>query len=177
MIVFDTETTGLIAKGKGLKEQPFIVEFAGIKLDDESLEEKGRMTFFCRPPIAIPMEAVNVHHITDEMLANEKPFVAFIPELQEFFFGERKMVAHYCDYDKSMLSNELQRAGYIQKFPWPMEHICTIERSYSIQNFRLNLAKLHKLATGEDFVDAHRAMPDCEALVRCVRWLRKEKRL
>lgn len=177
MIVFDTETTGLIQKGQKLDKQPEIVEFGGIKLDDETLEEVGRLNFLCKPRNLCPPDAVNIHKITNEMLADEKSFSAYVPQLQEFFFGERTMVAHNCPYDMKMMSFELQRLEVVQKFPWPMNHICTVERTYDINNYRLNLQKLHVLATGEEFAESHRAMPDVEALCRCVRWLRKENRL
>lgn len=178
MIVLDTETTGLERRGAALKDQPHIAEFAAIKLHDETLEEVARMEFLCKPPILIPAEATAIHKITDEDVADKPPFAAFVPQLQEFFFGERIMVAHNCQYDKQLLSFELQRLGMVQKFPWPMMHVCTVEASYSINNFRLNLTKLHELATGEAFIEnAHRAMQDVEALVRCVRWLHTQGRL
>lgn len=177
MIVFDTETTGLEQKGQKLSVQPHIIEYAGIKLNDETLEEEGRLTFLCRPPISIPPDAVAIHHITDDMLKNEKPFSAYVPELQQFHFAETFLCAHNLSYDMKMMSFELQRLGMVQKFPWPYKHLCTVELTYDINNFRLNLTKLHKLATGEDFEDKHRAMSDVEALVRCVKWLRKEGKL
>lgn len=177
MIVFDTETTGLELKGQKLAVQPHIIELGAIKLDNETLEEVSRMSFMCKPPILIPAEAMNVHHITDEMVADLPPFAAFVEELQEFFLGERFMVAHNCAYDMKMLSFALQRIEMVQRFPWPPTHICTVERSHGIKGRRLKLGQLHEIATGEDFSDKHRAIADTEALVRCVRYLRKEGKL
>ena len=68
MIAFDTETTGLPIKGElssPLKMQPHIIEFAAIKLDDETLEETDRLHFFCKPPISIPAVITKITSIDD----------------------------------------------------------------------------------------------------------------
>lgn len=45
-IVFDTETTGLLKpESAPLSEQPQIIEFAGIKVDFDTLEEIDRLEF------------------------------------------------------------------------------------------------------------------------------------
>lgn len=175
MIVFDTETTGLVLKGQKLSMQPHVIEYVGIKLDDKTLEEIGRLKFRCKPPISIPADAVKIHNISDEMVKDEKPFAAHFKAMQEFHLGERTMVAHNIEFDKSLLSFEMQRIQMIQKFPWAPEHICTVEKSYSIHNRRLKLAQLHQLATGIESIDgAHSAEADTEALVKCVRWMREK---
>ena len=62
-IAFDTETTGLsAAQGK-------IVEIAALKfnLQGSVLDE---FSYLINPGAPIPIEAVNVHHITDEIVAD-----------------------------------------------------------------------------------------------------------
>lgn len=179
MIVFDTETTGLTMKGNApLTSQPHIIEFAAIKLNDETLEEVDRIQFLCKPPIELPPEIPKITGLTDEILKDEKPFVQYLETLQKFFFKEWTMVAHNLPFDRNMLIYELKRLNKAPNFPWPPEHICTIEKTYDIEGYRLNLTKLHAKATGEDHINnAHRAMNDVEALVKCIKWLRELGRI
>jgi DNA polymerase III epsilon subunit-like protein len=175
MIVFDTETTGLPKPAAvPLIEQPKIIEFAAIKLDDKTLKEVGRMEFLCNPQERLDPFIIKNCHITDEMLADKPPFVYYYPQLVEFFFGTRKMAAHNIGFDRDLLTFELMRLDRMSRFPWPPEHICTVEASYAIKNHRLKLSLLHEIVTGKPHKDAHRAMADTEALVTCIRWLRKK---
>ncbi len=172
MIVFDTETTGLPLKGNApVSKQPHIIEFAGIKLDDNTLEEKDRHEFVCKPPVNITAEITNITGLVNKDLKDKKPFAAHVVDLQNFFLGEKYAAAHNFSFDKGMFIFELQRLGMITKFPWPPEQICTVEKTYHINGHRLNLTKLHEHCFGEAFENAHRAMVDVEALVRCIRWL------
>jgi len=179
MIVFDTETTGLVkASAVPLDQQPHIIEFAGIKLDDDSLEEIDRIQFLCKPPVKLDAKITEITGLTDKDLEDKPPFSHYLPDLQKFFFKEWKMLAHNLSFDRSMMGLELKRLNKLPNFPWPPEHICTVERSYDINGHRLNLTKLHQLATGQDHINnAHRAMNDVEALVVCVKWLREQGRL
>jgi DNA polymerase-3 subunit alpha len=175
MIIFDTETTGLIASGlKPLSEQPEIIEFAAIKLDDHSLEEVGRFEFMCRPSILpLPRKITEITGIETEDLFDKKPFSFYFPELAEFFFAERYSFAHNHAFDTGMLSLELRRLKAHYKFPWTMRPICTVAATYGIKNYRLNLQKLYQHLFGESFPEAHRAMNDVQALTKIVKELIK----
>jgi DNA polymerase III alpha subunit (gram-positive type) len=177
MIVFDTETTGLpLAMTAPLTKQPEIIEFAGIKLDDETYEEIDRLEFLVKPVKPITPFITNITKITNEMVEDAKPFAGHVAELSNFFLGEKSMCAHNVAFDRNMLNIEMMRLGRVLNFPWPPNHICTVEKSYYIHNRRMKMGDLHEHATGEVFENAHRAMPDTEALVRCVRWLIEEKK-
>src|SRR3990172_7857808 len=118
MIVFDTETTGLPGKGNTpIDQQPHIIEFAAIKLTDDTLEEVDRMQFLCKPPIKIEPIITNITGLNDEILANEKPFSAYLEQLQKFFFGQWTMVAHNLPFDRSIMIFELKRLNKITAFP------------------------------------------------------------
>lgn len=176
MIVFDTETTGFDKPGNApLDKQPKIIEFAGIKVDDGTLEEIGRLEFLVDPQQVITEKIIEVTGITNEMLQDPAvlPFPAHFENLAEFFRGERTMAAHNVGFDRRMLEFDLRRIDKLTRFPWPIQHICTVEASINIKGHRLKLGVLHEHATGEKFGNAHRAMPDTEALLACVRWLRE----
>lgn len=175
MIVFDTETTDLTQpEAAPIEQQPHIIEFAGIKLDDKTLKEIGRMEFLCKPPVIIPPESVKITGITNEMVKGKPPFVSYIPLLVDFFLGEWVLVAHNLSFDVTILRYSLSRYGRVTSFPWPPIQICTVEATLNMKGFRLNLGVLYKELTGEDHKDAHRAMPDVEALAKVVRILRKK---
>lgn len=174
-IVFDTETTGLVnGEAVPVENQPRIIEFAAIKFDEE-YNEIGRLEFICDPGHDLSDEIVRITGLKTQDVAGKPPFERYYSNLVEFFIGTRTLYAHNLSFDLSMLRFELERLGKLYAFPWPPEQICTVEKSFSIKGHRLNLAKLHGLATGVDHIDgAHRAMVDVEALLRCVKWMDKE---
>ena len=175
MIVFDTETTGLpIPEAAPLSKQPHIIEFAAIKLRDDDLEEVGRLEFLAKPPVQLADKITEITGLTDAKLADEKPFAAHFKKLADFFLGERFMIAHHVIFDRDMLRFELLRLDKLLQFPWPPNPLCTVELSHSIKGRRMKMGELHEHAVGFEFKDAHRAMPDVEALVRVVRWMREK---
>ena len=128
MIVFDLETTGLPkAEGSDLDIQPKIIEFGGIKLD-EDLNELGRLEFFCNP-------------------------------------------GHPLD---KILKFELERNDKLTKFPWPIEHICTVEIGKSVWGTYRKLADIYFEVTGEEHKGAHRSIADVLATVEILKWYKKE---
>lgn len=174
MIVFDTETTGLPKpEGVPLDQHPQVIEYAGIRLHDETLEELGRFEFLCHPGIQLPEIIVKITHITDALLAGKPSFGANFKALAEFHLGERIWVAHNIAFDRYMLTNEMRRIGKLNFFPWPQEHKCTVEAATPIFGRKAKLGELHKHFFGKEHEEAHRAMPDVEGLVNCVRELRK----
>jgi DNA polymerase III epsilon subunit-like protein len=186
MIVFDTETTNLTApEAAPIDQQPCVTEFAAIKLEERykpgakknaapELVEVARFEFLCNPKVPIPLEAIKITGITNDMVADKPPFAAFVPALCDFFLGERVVIAHNLSYDIAVLYHELRRIGRVTAFPWPPSQICTVEATMNIKGFRMNLGALHAELTGKPHEGAHRAMADVEALVRVVRELRKK---
>lgn len=178
MIIFDTETTGLIAPDvTKLSKQPEIIEFAAIKVNDFDFKEISRFEFLCKPACGpLPDKITQITGITDKMLENCKPFSAYYGPLCDFFLGEQTMVAHNVAFDRDMLKFELMRMGAVLQFPWPMHHHCTIERSMHMTGKRLNMGQLYKLSTGKEMKGAHRAMVDAYHLMECMQaHLKKNK--
>ena len=175
MVIWDTETTGLLKPDLvQLHEQPQIIEFAAIKLDDITLEEVERFQVLVNPGCRLPEEIIKITGITDALLKDEQPFASSYHDLCNFFLGEQTMVAHNLSFDHGMLRNELKRIGKDYAFPWPPRQVCTVEASYYLNNKRMRLCDLYQHVTGSPMKEAHRAMVDVEALVECVRWLRDQ---
>lgn len=170
-ILFDTETTGLLKpSANSLDEQPYIIEIACVKID-EDFQRLDQYESFIKPPIPVSEEITRITGITQHQVNSAPTFDEVWRQLADFFVGVDTLVAHNLPFDRSMLANELLRIDRVLNFPWPPEHRCTVEMSLGIEQRRLNLAALHTHATGSKHDNAHRAMGDVYALVRCYHWL------
>jgi len=168
MIVFDTETTGLIENiAIPLKQQPQIVELCAIKIDDQTLEEVGCWTSLFKVK-SMHEDAFKTHGISLEMLRGEPTFAEMFESLCEFFLGERTLIGHNLSFDRDQLAMEIRRLGKACAFPWPYRHVDTVEVTEGWEGFRLGLTKLHEKLFGEGFPEAHRAEADTRATARCV---------
>lgn len=103
-IVFDTETTGLSFAGGDR-----LVEIGCVELDNRVMT--GR-TFhaYVNPERSMPVEAFNVHGLSDRFLADKPCFPEVVEELLEFI-GDCPLVAHNAAFDFGFLNGELGRCG------------------------------------------------------------------
>ena len=171
----DCETTGLPEPGLvPLDQQPRIIEFAAIKVEDKTLTPMTTIQFMCNPGAPLDPIITKITGITDDMLAGKKKFAAYVKELSEFFFGQRSMVAHNEAFDHRMLELELERVGRLTQFPWPMERICTLERTQTRTGKFLKLTELYQQLFGKDPEQKHRALGDVEILLEVCVKLRAE---
>lgn len=175
MIIFDTETTGFLrASDANIKLQPYITEICCVKVDKE-FDLIDEFESLVKPGVPIPEATIKINGIDDWLVADAPSFIEIYDDLSQFFLGEDILVAHNANFDVGVLYYELARLGFQANFPWPMHHICTIEKTMHIEGKRLSLGKLHKYATGKEFTDgAHRAKNDVYALVRCFQWMVEE---
>jgi DNA polymerase III alpha subunit (gram-positive type) len=177
MIVFDLETTGLPkAEGSDLDMQPRIIEFGAIKVDD-NLEEVDRLEFFCNPGHELDPQIIKITNITDDMLKDKKPFIAHYKDLCEFFIGQREIVAHNLPFDRKVLRFELERVDKLTKFPWPIEHICTVEVGQQVWGKMRKLGDIYEELFGLKIENAHRSINDVKATIEILKWYKKEKHL
>lgn len=168
MIIFDTETTGLIDNiAAPLRLQPHIIELAAVKINLNG-DELGSWSSIFKPPISLPDKIKEVTGLTDAMLADAPRFVELVDSLADFFLGEDTVIGHNLSYDISMLVLELRRIDREHKFPFPLRHICTVESTQHIHGRRLKLGELHERLCGFAFEDAHSADADARATMRCV---------
>ena len=177
MIVFDLETTGLpLAEGADLNLQPRITEFGAIKLD-EDLKEIDVIEFLVNPGIPLDPKITKITGLTDDMLKDQKPFIARLDQLVDFFLGVRILVAHNLPFDRAILKFELERVGRILSFPWPPEQICTVEVGETVWNKKRKLGDIYLEVTGQEHKGAHRSIADVRALIEIVKWYKKEGNL
>ena len=177
MIVFDLETTGLpLAEGADLNLQPRITEFGAIKLD-EDLKEIDVIEFLVNPGIPLDPKITKITGLTDDMLKDQKPFIARLDQIVDFFLGERILVGHNLPFDRAILKFELERVGRILSFPWPPEQICTVEVGETVWNKKRKLGDIYLEVTGQEHKGAHRSIADVRALIEIVKWYKKEGNL
>lgn len=174
MIIFDFETDGFLqASVVDLKAQPKATEFAAIKLCDEALKrfeykEVDRLTFLINPKRPLPKKITELTGIKDEDLVDQPEFSHFFPQLVQFFFGEKYLIAHNIAFDMGIMRVELMRLGRLMQFPYPPIQICTVNQTIKMKGFRLKLGDLYQHLFGEPMKQAHRAMIDVEHLAKIV---------
>jgi len=100
-IYIDTETTGLDANAE-------IVEIA-------LLDHDGTLLFqsFVRPQLPIPFDAMQIHHITNEMVQSAPTWPAIWPTVRSFILG-RIIATYNADFDHRMMKQSFTR----YKLPW-----------------------------------------------------------
>jgi DNA polymerase-3 subunit epsilon len=101
-IVLDTETTGLDPN-----DGHRIVEIACVELFNHV--PTGRVFHrYVNPERDMPAEALAVHGLTAEFLAQHPPFAAVVEEVAAFLGGDR-LVIHNAEFDVKFLNAELKR--------------------------------------------------------------------
>jgi DNA polymerase III subunit epsilon len=103
-VFLDTETTGLSAEGGDR-----ILEIGCIEL--VSRRQTGRrLHHYINPERSSHPDALRVHGITDDFLADKPRFAEIAPALIEFVRGA-ELIIHNADFDIGFLNAEFQRLG------------------------------------------------------------------
>jgi DNA polymerase III epsilon subunit-like protein len=173
VIIFDTETTGLIGV-TSIEQQPRITELGVLKVDDRTLKILFKLDTLVNPGIPLDPKVVKGNGITEEMVKGAKPFIAHLPALIDLFLGERIMVSHNLPFDSGMLALELTRIQKVMHFPWPPEWKCTAEICNELHHRYTSLEELYELFTKKKYKQLHRAMDDAMMLYEVVKALRKQ---
>lgn len=103
-IVLDTETTGF---------DPYdghrVVEIGCVELIN--LLPTGRsFQAYVNPQRSMPLEAFQVHGLSDQFLADKPLFAAIAADFLDFI-GDARLVAHNADFDMRFINWELTNAG------------------------------------------------------------------
>lgn len=103
-IFLDTETTGLNAEGGDR-----IVEIGCIEMVGRRLTGNNRH-YYLNPQRASHPDALRVHGLTDEFLADKPLFAAIVEELSSYL-ADAELVIHNAAFDIGFLDKELERCG------------------------------------------------------------------
>jgi DNA polymerase-3 subunit epsilon len=103
-IFLDTETTGLNAEGGDR-----IVEIGCIEMVGRRLTGNNRH-YYLNPQRASHPDALKVHGLTEEFLADKPLFAAVVDELSSYL-ADAELVIHNAAFDVGFLDKELERCG------------------------------------------------------------------
>lgn len=142
-IVLDTETTGMDPS-----EGDKLVEIGCVELENHM--PTGRTYHqYINPERDVPAEAVAVHGLTQERLANEPTFGEIVGDFLDFIGTDSKLVIHNAEFDMKFLNAELKTFGFPaldnkrvidtllvarQKFPGSPANLDALCRRYHIDN-------------------------------------------
>jgi DNA polymerase III epsilon subunit family exonuclease len=149
----DTETTGLDRNNNRVIEIAWVL-FAGQK-------ELFAASHLCSHEGELPAEIVNLTGITSEMVKDQPPFGAHVPDFFEALSKAAFVVAYNANFDRLFIEAELGRVGLkLPKKHWvdPCVFVREIDRYQ--KGKRLTDATKR---WGVELTDAHRALFDAKA--------------
>ncbi|MDQ6680079.1 MAG: DNA polymerase III subunit epsilon [Pseudomonadota bacterium] len=103
-IFLDTETTGLSPESGDRIVEIGCVEMVGRRLSGRNLH------FYVNPQRRNHEDALKVHGLTDEFLADKPLFASIADELIEYLSGA-EIIIHNASFDVGFLNEELKRIG------------------------------------------------------------------
>lgn len=149
-VCIDCESTGLDPK----KDQ--IVEIACATFTFQGVIDQCESLI--NPGCVIPQEVIAVHHITDDMVANQPKIDTVLPQILKII-GKHPIIGHGIQFDIDLIVNHAKRCGIA----------CDIDKNESVDTLRLarlygesptnSLEQLRKHFAIEE-EGAHRAMND-----------------
>ena len=101
-IIFDTETTGLDSR------EDRIIEIGGVELIDHFPTGRTIHLYINADGRKVHPDALAVHGITDESLADKPKFAEVAEQILEFF-GDGQWIAHNATFDMGFINAELAR--------------------------------------------------------------------
>jgi DNA polymerase-3 subunit epsilon len=103
-IFFDTETTGLSPESGDR-----IIEIGCVEMVNRRLTGNNKH-FYLNPQRPNSEDAVKIHGLTDEFLADKPLFASIADELLEYLAGA-EVIAHNATFDVGFFNEELKRLG------------------------------------------------------------------
>ncbi len=171
--LLDVETTGRDASVDRVVEVGIVVGRRG--------EVVAKYNWLVNPGIRIPDEVIAIHHITNEMVANEPRFEAIAAEVANALRG-RIPAAYNALFDRAFMWSEFSRAktdgagvpalqkdvDWLDPLVWARD-IQDGEKSRSLGDVAARL--------GISLENAHRAQDDAEAALRVLYGLARDPRM
>jgi len=157
-VFLDTETTGL-SSGSEIVEISIIDHDGAVLLDT-----------LVRPLQSIPVDVINIHGITDEMVSSAPTWLHIWPKVESLIQG-RSVGIYNAEFDLRMMKQSHQRIG----LPWrmPSSHIFCIMKLYADFSGDRKWQKLEIAGKrcGLSLPNTHRAKDDtllARAVFRCM---------
>lgn len=158
-IILDTETTGLYAN-----QGDRLIEFAGLEMVDRRLTGKY-LHVYVHPERDIAEEAIRVHGITLDMLADKPKFAEVASEIAGFL-RDSELIIHNAAFDVGFLDMEFSRIG-LPKLETVVgkvtDTVAMARKLYPGQKVNLD-ALCNRLGVDKTKRVLHGALVDCELL-------------
>jgi DNA polymerase III epsilon subunit-like protein len=177
-VFFDTETTGLPqdykAPSSAVDNWPRMVQLSWITTDKDGTIINENDHIIYPDGFAIPLNASSVNGITTQ-IAKEKgePIRDVLSSFLRDVNNAEFIVGHNISYDKHIVGAELIRLGEKDMLA-SKPSICTMESSTSFCAIQGHfgykypkLQELYKKLFGYEFEDAHNALSDVKATLKC----------
>ncbi len=149
IIYFDIESTGVET------ETARIVELACIKYNVDGTQEEK--TILVNPGVPIPIEASDVHGITDEIVKDKPFFKQYAQAIRNWFDGCDLAGFNSDNFDIPLLSAEFERSG-LEGINWN-PNLLDIMKLYRLL-YPNTLSDVYKRLTGKELEGAHGALVD-----------------
>lgn len=142
-IVLDTETTGFSPE-----EGDRIIEIGCVELINH-VPTGQHLQLYINPEREIPAEAIAIHGITNEFVADKPVFSQIYTDFLDFIGTDSKLVIHNAEFDMKFLNHELKLVGHPalkwsrvcdtlamarQKFPGSPANLDALCRRFAIDN-------------------------------------------
>ncbi len=184
-LFFDTETTGLPKNWKApvsdVDNWPRLVQLAWAWLDNHGVKWDS-YDYIIRPQsFIIPKESSDIHKITQEIAEKKGEDLKKVLDIfSRDVLKAKYIVAHNIDFDEKIIGAEFFRTD-MRDVLSQSSKICTMKETVNvckIPGFRggykfPSLAELHFFLFQEKFDNAHNALADVLATVRCFFELKK----
>jgi DNA polymerase III epsilon subunit-like protein len=117
LLIFDTETTGLLPKKKPLSydnytEFPYIVQLSYVYYDTDEQSIVSMKDSIIKVPssVTIPEESIKFHGITNEISYSKGEHIELVlDDFMTLFQQSDRVIAHNMEFDKNMIMVELMR--------------------------------------------------------------------
>jgi DNA polymerase III epsilon subunit-like protein len=170
VLIFDTETTGLIKHSQvPLAQQPFIIELGVILWERPEPKARGNgnvteASWLFHPGVKLDSVITKITGLTDHDLEGQPTFAEKANDVASMFAQADVAVAHNFEFDYRMVSNELTRCAF-PHFPWPKMTMCTVRQYEHVFGHRPTLQQLYLHVLGTSLAQTHRALDDCRAVL------------
>jgi DNA polymerase III subunit epsilon len=155
LVFFDVESTGLNV----IRDR--VVQIALIKMNKDGGPDE-KLTYLVNPGIPISPEAMAIHGITPQDLANKPSFHQIAKTIFDFI-GDADLAGYNSNrFDVPMLLEEFDRAGI--KFDLSKRRLIDVQRIFYMMEPR-TLRAAFKFYCDKDLVGAHDALADVQATI------------
>lgn len=175
--VFDTETTGnRTDPTKGIVDK--IIQIGAVKVgEDGEVIPETAVSQFVNPEMPIHPKAVEVHHITDEMIADKPVIESVLNDFCNNYLKGQMLVAYNSKFDIPMLNRAIfsynaHSANDITDKPLSlcMDPYILLQRIHPFLGASKKLSNQYKFMFGKEMEGAHDALDDVKGTVDVLKY-------